>query len=129
MQSSLGVSLVAEKIRLGENISVTGSLNPISNTSTVKLQVFGLDYNKTLSCSINPDGSFEASFKPPKSGNYSIVANSPETSVSFGVNGKELSFSVAEPPMYIKYSIQIIGILVALTVCGSLVYFFKLRKG
>jgi len=128
MQASLGVSLVAEKIRLGENISVTGILNPISNTSTVKLQVFGLDYNKTLSCTINPDGSFEASFKPPKSGNYSIVATSPETSVSFGVNGKELSFSVAEPPMYIKYSIQIIGILVALTVCGSLAYFFKLRK-
>ena len=64
-----------------------------------------------------PDGSFGASFKPPNSGNYSITATSPETPVSFRADSPELFFSVAEPPLYIKYSIPIIGVLVALSVC------------
>jgi hypothetical protein len=113
---------------LGENITVTGVLSPSTNASIVKLDVFGLDFNQTLSCTTNPDGAFEATFKPSKSGNYSIVVTSPETPVSFAVDGRELCFSVTEPPLYIKFSIQITGILVALAVCGSLLYFFKLRE-
>lgn len=126
-QANLDVSLTADKIRLGENVSVTGVLSPSTNTSVVNLQVFGLEFNQTLSYTVNPNGTFQANFKPPKSGNYSIVATSPETPVCFGVDSQELCFSVAEPPLYIKYSIEIIGILVALSVCGTLYYFLKLR--
>jgi len=74
-----------------------------------------------------PDGTFEASFQPTNSGNYAITATSPETPFSFGVNSPELSYSVTEPPLYIKYSIPIIGVLVALSACGGFVYFFKFR--
>jgi hypothetical protein len=128
MQPSLDVSLIAEEIRFGENISVTGVLSPLINNSTVKLQVLGPNFNQTLDCNINHDGTFEANFKPPKSGNYSIVATSPETPIYFGADSQELCFSVVEPPLYIKYSIEIIGILVALSVCGSLLYYLKLRE-
>jgi hypothetical protein len=128
MASTLDFSLISEKIPLGQNITVNGVLSPITNTSKVKLQIFGVNYNKTLNCVIMPDGSFEASFQPPNSGNYSIAATSPETQVSFRADSVELFFSVAEPPLYIKYSIPIIGVLVALSVCGGLLYFFKFRR-
>jgi hypothetical protein len=128
MASNLDFELINEKIRLGQNITATGFLSPMTNTSRVKLLVFGANYNQTLSCTIMPDGSFEASFKPPNSGNYSITATSPETDVSFGTESLELFFSVAEPALYIKYSIPIIGVLVALSVCGGLIYFFKFRS-
>jgi hypothetical protein len=128
MTSNLDFSLIKEKIRLGENITVSGILIPMTNTSTVKLLIFGLDFNKTLNCKIQPDGTFEASFQPQNSGNYSITVTSPETSIAFGVDGPILYFSVAEPPLYVKYSILLIGVLVAISVCGGLVYFFKFRN-
>jgi hypothetical protein len=93
----------------------------------VSLQIFGVNFNQTLSSILMPDGTFEATFQPTNSGNYSITATSPETPVSFGANGPELFFSVTEPPLYIKYSILIIGVLVALSACGGLLYFFKFR--
>ena len=74
------------------------------------------------------DGTFDASFQPPNSGNYSVTATSPETTVTFRADSIELFFSVAEPPLYIKYSIPIIGVLVAISVCGGLLYFFKFRN-
>ncbi len=128
MASNLDFSLITEKIPLGQNITVSGVLSPVTNTSTVKLLIFGTNYNQTLSCIIMPDGSFGASFKPPNSGNYSITATSPETPVSFRAESPELFFSVAEPPLYIKYSIPIIGVLVAISVIGGLLYFFKFRS-
>jgi hypothetical protein len=128
MASTLDFSLISEKIPLGQNITVNGVLSPITNTSKVRLQIFGVNYNKTLNCVIMPDGSFETSFQPPNSGNYSIAATSLETQVSFRADSVELFFSVAEPPLYIKYAIPIIGVLVALSVCGGLLYFFKFRR-
>ncbi len=128
MTSNIDFSLIKEKIRLGENITVNGILIPMTNASTVKLLIFGLDFNKTLSCKIQSDGTFGASFQPQNSGNYSITVTSPETPTAFGVDGPLLYFSVAEPPLYVKYSILLIGILVALSVCGGLVYFFKFRN-
>ncbi len=127
MASNLDFSLISEKIPLGQNITVNGVLSPITNTSKVKLQIFGVNYNQTLSCVLMPDGSFVASFQPPNPGNYSIAATSLETQVSFEANSLELFFSVAEPPLYIKYSIPIIGVLVAVSICGGLLYFFKFR--
>jgi hypothetical protein len=127
MLSTLNSSLIKETIQLGENITVSSILNPITNTSKVELQIYGVNFNRTLNCILTPEGTFQASFQPPNSGNYSITASSPETSFSFGVTGPELFFSVTEPPLYIKYFIPIIGMLVALSVSGGLVYFFKLR--
>ncbi len=127
MLSTLNSSLIKETIQLGENITVSSILNPITNTSKVELQIYGVNFNRTLNCILTPEGTFQASFQPPNSGNYSITASSPETPFSFGVTGPELFFSVTEPPLYIKYFIPIIGMLVALSVSGGLVYFFKLR--
>jgi len=127
MASTLDFSLIKEKIQLGENISLSGFLTPITNFSTVNLQIFGVNFNQTLSSMMMPDGTFEASFQPTNSGNYSITATSSETPVSFGASGPELFFSVTEPPMYIKYTIPIIGVVVALSACGGLLYFFKFR--
>ena len=62
MASNLDFSLYQEKIPLGENITVSGVLSPVTNTSTVKLLIFGVNFNQTLSCILMSDGTFEASF-------------------------------------------------------------------
>ena len=127
MPSSLDFAINNEKIQLGENITASGVLSPVTNASVVRLDIFGVNFNKTISCKIEPDGSFEATFRPPHSGNYSITATALETPISFRADGPDFIFSVAEPPLYIKYSILIIGVIVAVSVVGGLLYFFKFR--
>jgi hypothetical protein len=127
MASSLDFTITNEKIQLGESINASGVLSPITNVSAVRLDIFGVNFNKTMSCKIEPDGSFEATFKPPHSGNYSITATALETPISFRANSPDFIFSVAEPPLYMKYSIPIMGVIVAVSVVGGLLYFFKFR--
>jgi len=127
MASTLDYAIISDEIQLGENVTVSGVVSPVTNGSAVRLDIFGKNVNETLSCRIYPNGTFGATFRPPNSGNYYITATSLETSVSFGVDGPELIFSVAEPPLYIKYSIPIIGAIVAISVVGGLLYFFKFR--
>jgi hypothetical protein len=128
MQSTINYGIISENIRFGENITVNGVLSPVTNASIVRLDILGANFNKTLSCAIASNGTFEATFKPPNSGNYSITATSLETPVAFGVDGPEFIFSVAEQPLYLKYSIPIIGVIVASSVVGGLLYFFKFRE-
>ena len=85
MASSLDFAITNEKIQLGENITASGVLSPVTNASAVRLDIFGVNFNKTISCKIEPDGTFEATFRPPHSGNYSITATALETPVSFRV--------------------------------------------
>jgi len=127
MASSLDFAITNEKIQLGENITASGFLSPATNVSVVRLDVFGINFNETISCKIEPDGSFEATFRPPHSGNYSITATALETPISFRSDSSGFIFSVAEPPLYIKYSILIIGVIVAVSVVGGLLYYFKFR--
>jgi len=127
MKSTLNFSLINKEIRLGENITISGLLSPVTNGSAVRLDIFGKNVNETLTCKIYPDGKFGATFKPPHSGNYYITATALETPTSYEANGPEVTFSVAEPAMYVKYSIPIIGVIVAASVVGGLLYFFRFR--
>ena len=47
MASSLDFVIINEKIQLGENITVNGVLSPVTNASAVKLEIFGVNFNKT----------------------------------------------------------------------------------
>jgi hypothetical protein len=127
MKANLDFSLINKEIRLGENITVNGLLSPVTNVSAVRLDVFGKNYNDSLTCKIYSNGTFGASFKPPNSGDYYITATALETPTSYLANGPEVTFSVAEPALYIKYSIPIIGVIVAASVVGGLLYFFRFR--
>jgi hypothetical protein len=127
MASTLDYVIIKDEIQLGENVTVSGGLSPVTNASTVRLDIFGTNYNKNLTCPVESNGTFGATFKPPTAGVYFISATSLETPVAFEASGSELMFSVAEPPLYVTYSIPIIGIIVAASVAGSLLYFFRFR--
>jgi hypothetical protein len=118
---------VEETIVLGQNLTITGTLTHCDNQSSVTVKIFNANNTESLLCPVLSDGSFTCSFQPSSSGNWSIVANSPETQTSWSCGSSQLLVTVKEPPLYVKYSLYIIIGLVAASAAGGVVWFLKFR--
>jgi hypothetical protein len=126
-QPTLNFIAAEEVIVLGENVTFTGILTPSNKESTVMIDVFSASSTETLTCRVLSDGTFSASFQPSTSGNWSAVANSPETQTSWRCDSAQLLITVKEPPIYIKYSTYIIIVLAAVSAAGGAIWFLKFR--
>ena len=127
-QLRLNITAVKDKIVLGENITIIGLLAPNYNDSIVSVQYDSSNSTKTVDSVVSDNGTFVASFKPNSSGLWAITASSPENQVSYRCDSQELTVTVAEPPIYVKYSLfLIIGMIVVIAVGGA-VYFLRFRE-
>jgi hypothetical protein len=125
---TLNITAVKDRIRLGENITIVGDLTPNYNDSIVEVQFSSINNTQAVDCVVSSNGTFMASFQPDASGPWAVIATSPETQTSYRCDSQELTVTVTDPPIYIKYSLFIIaGLVVALTV-GGVVYFLKFRE-
>ena len=127
-QLTLNITAVKDKIRLGENMTVTGILTPNDNESRVKVQFSSSNSTQTVDCFVNGDGTLVASFQPDSFGLWAVTAWSPETQTTYRCDSQGLLVTVTEPPIYVKYSLYIIVGLVAVLVVGTVVYFLKFRE-
>ncbi|MGA2682527.1 MAG: hypothetical protein ABSF44_12095 [Candidatus Bathyarchaeia archaeon] len=136
-QSTLNITPVENKIRLGENITINGILTldnndsvavPDYNSSMVEVQFSRSNLTKTVDCIVSSNGTFVASFRPNSSGLWAVFATVPETRTSFRTDSQELSINVAEPPIYVKYSLFIVAALIAALAVSGVVYFLKFRE-
>jgi hypothetical protein len=125
---NLQIEAGKENLRFGENLTISGVLIPKMNISSVFLQISGLNFSDTVSYPLNTDGTFYLSYELPASGNYSVVSSLPETNFTYGVTSQELLVSLADSPLYIKYSLYLILLIVVTSVVGSVLYFFKFRN-
>ena len=127
-QPIINVMAAKTNVTLGQNITVTGTLTPNTNTSIVNVEFFNTNTTQTIDSQVNRNGSFSASFKPNSSGDWGISASSPETKTTWRCDSEPLIVTVKEPPIYVKYSLYIIvGIVVACAVGGA-VWFLKFRE-
>lgn len=127
-QPILNVMFVKANVTLGQNITITGTLTPNTNSSVVNVQFFNANTTQAVDAQVNSNGSFSASFKPNISGDWRISASSPETKTTWRCDSEQLMVIVKDPPIYVKYSLYIIvGIVVACTVGGA-VWFLKFRE-
>ncbi len=127
-QLTLNITAVKDKIRLGENVTVTGLLTPSDNESSAKVQFSSSNSTQTVDCFVSENGTFTASFQLDSLGLWAVTATSPETQTSYRCDSQELMVTVIEPPFYVKYSLYIIGGLVAVFVVGAVVYFLKFKE-
>ena len=126
-QLTLNITAVKDPIRVGENITITGTLTPTYNNSRVKVQFSTSNTTQTVNCTVSAYGNFTASFKPGSSGVWAVSANSPETTTAWRCDSEPLAITVNEPPLYVKYSLYIIVGLVAASAVGGVVWFLKFR--
>ncbi|HTY75850.1 MAG TPA: hypothetical protein VMD05_09840 [Candidatus Nanoarchaeia archaeon] len=127
-QPTLNISAVKDEIKLGENITIVGNLTPNNNDSTVQVQFADANSTQSVNCTASGNGTFVASFKPGTSGLWAILATSPETPTSYRCDSLQLTEMVAEPPIYVRYSLFITIALVAIVAVGGVVYFVKFRE-
>ena len=125
---ALNITAAENMTRIGENITITGSITPPFNGSLVKIQFRSLNNTQNVTCIPFGNGTFVASFRPNSIGQWAVSAFSPETNVTYGCNSSELIITVVDQPVYVKYSLFIIAGLVAASVVGGVVYFFRFRK-
>ena len=127
-QPTLNITVVKDEVKLGENITITGNLTPSSNDSVVQVQFADTNSTQTVNCTTSDNGTFVASFKPGTSGLWAILAVSPESATSFICYSPQLTALVAEPPIYVRYSLFITIALVAVVAVGGVVYFVRFRE-
>ncbi len=127
-QMTLNITTVKDVIRLGENLTLMGTLTPKENSSIVKVQLITSNNTQTVDCLVRDDGTFVASFRPDSSGIWAAIATSPESQMSYRCDSQELILTVMEPPIYIKYALFIIAALIAAAVVGGVIYFLKFRE-
>jgi hypothetical protein len=126
-QPILKIALEKEKIFLGENITVAGTLLPNDNKSSVAIQFFASNSTQKVDCPVSRNGTFTGSFCPDSAGPWSVVASFVETQTFWGSDSEQLLVMVEEPPIYVKYQLYIIIGLVGALAAGGAVYYLKFR--
>ena len=126
-QLALHITAVKDPVLLGENITITGTLSPNYNISLVKVQFLNSNSTETIDCPVSDNGTFVANYKPKSSGVLAVVATSLETSTSWSCDSEQLSVTIKEPPIFVKYSLFIIIGLIAALAVGGVVWFLKFR--
>jgi hypothetical protein len=131
MSSSLSISLARQAVTLGENITVTGNLTPVSSGMPITLYFLSGNESETVIVYTVQDGSFTASHKPAVSGEWSVQARFFESDSMYTSITSELPFQVDEPSFFAVYSLYIVigaGGSAAAAV-AAVVFMRKWRRG
>jgi hypothetical protein len=128
VQPTLTIALAKETVTVGQNITVTGALNPSDENSIVNIQFFSANDTQIISCKVLSDGSFTGTFSPQTPGNWGVLANALETKTSWTCNSSQYMVTVKEPPFYVTYALYILIGLVVASAVGGVVYFLKFRR-
>jgi uncharacterized protein with LGFP repeats len=129
--SSLSISLARQAVTLGENITVTGNLTPVSSGMPITLYFLSGNESETATVYTVQDGSFTASYKPAVSGEWTVQARFFESDSMYTSITSELPFQVDEPSFFAVYSLYIVigaGGSAAAAV-AAVVFMRKLRSG
>jgi hypothetical protein len=125
---TLNITADKEEVRLGENITISGYLTPNYNDSMVEIRFSNTNFTQLINSTVSSDDYFTASYKPSASGTWAVLATSPETQTSYRCDSQQLTITVNEPPIYIKYSLFIIIGFLAIIAASAAVYFLKFRE-
>ena len=123
----INITAVQDKLKFGENITVNGVITPISDNSSIQVQFLTANSVQIINCTELSDGTFKASYKPNVSGNWTVIASSSETPTAYLGYSQELLVTVAPQPIYVKYSLYLIGGFFGVIGAGVAVWFLKYR--
>jgi hypothetical protein len=125
--SSLDISLVGEKVNLGENMTVKGYLSPeVGDVPVVVRFDFGNESYEVVGYTLE-NGSFTVGFRANATGFWVVQARFDGDGYVYGCVSSELLVKVEEVPPLVKYGPYVGGI--GAVVLIGVVVFLKRSKG
>jgi len=125
--STLNISLINEKVYLGENMTVKGYLTPESEGALIIVQFECGNETKEAVCYTLGNGTFIVTFKPTVTGIWGVQARFDGGSYVYGSVSPQLMVKVEEQSPFVRYA-PYIGGVGAIAVIGIIVY-LKKSKG
>jgi hypothetical protein len=116
-------------VTLGENITVTGTLNAEAAGASVNVQFIHLNETKTVQCTPLANGTFTASFQLGAAGNWTVQAAVSENDTVYGCESGAVLVMVQEPSFFVANGLFIGGgVGGGLAAVGAVVYLKKFRR-
>jgi hypothetical protein len=127
--SMLNISLTAERVYVGENVTVKGYLNPEAEGIPIIVQFDSANDTIELVCYTLENGTFTVNVRPNATGAWGVQARFDGNNYVYASLSPLLLVRVEEPPAYVKYAPYIGGIgAIAIGVIGVVIY-VKKSKG
>jgi len=125
--STLNISANQMEPRVGENVTISGTLIPQTANMPITVYVSSLDSSKEIVCYTLEDGTFAASFKVEALGTWSVYARCNGSSSVYESETYLLRI-IAQEPMLAKYSFYIFGGMGAIAAVAIVVYVRRVRR-
>ncbi|MDH5782348.1 MAG: hypothetical protein OEZ35_01595 [Candidatus Bathyarchaeota archaeon] len=126
--SQLNLTLKAEAIFIGENITLTGLINPPSENLSITLIYTSVNGTFQQTVFTLAGGAFTASFKPSVEGDWIVQAMFEGNNMLCGSLSSSLRFKVEPPSFLSQYSMYIVGGAGAGIAVVAVVYLKKRRE-
>jgi len=125
--SILNVTTSQAEVRVGENVTISGSLLPRAGNMSIIVSAFSENSSKEIECNTLEDGTFTTSFKVETVGNWIVSARFNGNDSIYQTESYQLEIRVDEP-LLAKYSLYIFGGTGAATAIVIVLYIRKLRR-
>jgi hypothetical protein len=127
--SSLSFNSTRKTVLLGENITITGTLEPPAANNSVTVQFMSANETKDITCLTFENGTFTATFQPKTSGIWAAQATFAGSDSVYPCEGGMVVVKVEEPSFLAANGLFIGGgIGGALAAVGVVVYIKKFRQ-
>jgi len=127
--SLMSFNSMRKTVLSGENITVTGTLEPLNADDLITVQFMGSNETVTTTCFTSENGTFTASFKPETSGIWTAQATFTGNSVTYGCESGIILVMVEEQSFLAANGLFIGGgASSALAAVGVVVYFKRFRQ-
>jgi hypothetical protein len=127
--SLLSINATRKTILLGENITVTGTLQPQNGNDSITVQFIRANITETAQCSTLANGTFTASFQPETTGIWAVEAAFEGSATIYECESGVVLVTVEELSFFAKNILFIGGgVGGAIAAAGVIVYIKKFRQ-
>jgi hypothetical protein len=129
--SMLNINAAREKVRAGENVTVTGTLNLAgqnNNSAPVTVKLMSANATDQAEVRTAQDGTFTLSFRTNSSGAWALQASFAGNNVTYASDSNQVVVVVEEQPFYVKNGVFIGGGFIGVIAVGGAVAYVRKRR-
>lgn len=124
----LNITAVKETVRIGENITITGTLTGPNGTVPITAQLMSANETLEAETTTLENGTFTINFQPNSTGVWVAQATFAGSNAIYGSDSNPLMIKVEEAPFIVKNGIFIGGGFIGAIAVGGVVFFIRKRR-